>query len=89
MLDALTSDGDLKTVLRDVHRRASKLQALRAAGFTQGDRVSCRRRGKTIYGIVERVEGPTVIVKMDQGFVAQIAHRELTLVVAQAKRLSA
>ena len=89
MLDALTSDGDLKAVVREVHKRASKLQALRAAGFKQGDRVYCRRIGQTMYGIVERVDRANVIVKMDHGFVARLAPSELSLAMGAAKRLSA
>lgn len=89
MLETLTSDGDLKAVVREVHKRASKLQAVRAAGFRQGDRVSHRRIGKTLYGIVERVDGRNVLVKMDHGFVARIAPSELSLAMAGTKRLSA
>jgi hypothetical protein len=88
MLDALTSDGDLNAVVREVHKRASKLQAARAAGFKEGDSVYCRRTGKTIHGIVERVDGRNVIVKMEHGFVARIAPNELSLVISQAKRSS-
>ena len=89
MLDALTSDGDLKAVVREVHKRASKLQALRAAGFKHGDRIYCRRIGKTMYGIVERVDRGNVIVEMDHGFVARIPPSELSLAMPVAKRLSA
>jgi hypothetical protein len=88
MLEAITSDGDLKAVTREVHKRACRLQALRAAGFHQGDRVSWRTKGKTIYGLVERIDGCNVMVKLDHGFVARIPPRELSL-SAREKRLSA
>jgi hypothetical protein len=88
MLDAITSDGDLKVVVREVHKRASKLQAIRAAGFQQGDRVCWRTKGKTIYGIVEGIGGSNVMVKLDHGFLARISPRDLSL-LPRDKRLSA
>jgi hypothetical protein len=87
MLERITSDGDLKAVVRDVHKRASKLQSIRAAGFQQGDRTCWRTKGKTIYGIVEGIRG-NVMVKLDHGFVARISPRELS-VLSSHKRLSA
>jgi hypothetical protein len=88
MLDALTSAGDLKAVTREVNKRACRLQSLRAAGFHQGDRVCWRTKGKTIYGLVERLDGCNVVIKLDHGFVARIPPRELSL-PARDKRVSA
>lgn len=89
MVDALTSDSDLKAVVREVHKRACKLEAMRAAGFKQGDRVSYRSKGRTIPGTVERVDGTNVIVKMDHGFAARIGPRDLSLLAQQSRRLFA
>src|SRR3954447_1411387 len=88
MLDAITSDGDLQAVVRDAHKRASKLQAIRAAGFRQGDRVRWRTKGKTIYAIVEGIGGGNVMVRLDHGSLARISPRELSLLPSD-KRLSA
>lgn len=89
MLDVITSDDDLKAVVREVHKRASKLDARRAAGFNRGDKVSWRTKGKTIHGVVEGVEGRNVLVRMDHGFVARISARELSLLNRELRRLSA
>lgn len=89
MLDAITSEDDLKAVVREVHKRASKLGALRAAGFQRGDKVSWRTKGRTIHGLVEGVDGRNVLVRMEHGFVARISARELSLLNGELKRLSA
>jgi hypothetical protein len=89
MVGALTSDADLKAVVREVDKRASKLAGMRASGFKHGDRVSYRSKGRTIPGTVERVEGANVIVKMDHGFAARIRPCDLSLLACQRKKLSA
>ena len=88
LVDAITSDDDLKLVSREVHRRAMKLDTLRAAGFKRGDRVCCRRRGRTIDGVVEAVDGANVTVKMEHGFVARIGPRELSPSASAVRRSS-
>jgi hypothetical protein len=89
MLDVITCDDDLKAVVREVHKRASKLDASRAAGFDRGDRVSWRTKGRTIHGLVESVDGRNVLVRMDHGSLARISVRELSMVSRQLNTLSA
>ena len=89
MAGALTSDADLKAVVREVDKRASKLARMRASGFKRGDRVSYRSKGRTIPGTVERVEGANVIVKMDYGFAARIARCDLVIVGVPREKVSA
>ena len=79
ILDEITSDNDLRTIVRDVQRRASKLDAQRAAGFKQGDRVHFRRSGRTFHGSVQGFHGKKVVVQLDHGSVYEIAARELCL----------
>jgi hypothetical protein len=77
MLDGVTAYDDLKTVARDVQRRSLQLDADKAALFTKGQRVFWQRRGRRAPGLVERVEGGKVLVKLDHGFIARIAPGEL------------
>jgi hypothetical protein len=89
LLDAITSDDDLKAVVREVHRREAKLKALRAGGLKRGDRVACRTKGKTIHAMVEHVQGSNLIIKTDSECVFRISLRDVTLLSRGQKRLSA
>jgi hypothetical protein len=89
LLDAITSDDDLKAVVREVHRREAKLKTLRAGGLKRGDRVACRTKGRTIQGLVEHVQGPNLIIKTDNESVFRIPLRDVTLLSRDEKRLSA
>jgi hypothetical protein len=89
LLDAITSDDDLKAVVREVHRREAKLKSLRASGLKRGDRVACRTKGKTIHAMVEHVQGPNLIIKTDNESVFRISFRDVTLLSRDEKRLSA
>jgi hypothetical protein len=77
MLDGVTAYDELKTVARDVQRRGLQLAAHKAAMFTKGQKVFSHRKGRRAPGVVERVEGGKVLVKLDHGFVARIAPGEL------------
>jgi hypothetical protein len=77
MLETITSNGDLKTVAREVQRRGIRLQAELATGFRQGDEVSWVSRGRGTPGIVQRVEGGRVLVKLAHGFVARVSPSDL------------
>jgi hypothetical protein len=89
LLDALTSDDDLKAVVREVHRREARLKALRAGGLKRGDRVACRTKGRTIHAMVEHVQGPDLIIKTDNESVFRIPLRDVTLLSRDDKKLSA
>lgn len=77
LLESITSDGQLKTLAREVQRRCNRLQAERAAVFRQGDVVSWVSRGRATQGIVQRVQGSKVLVKLDHGFVARVSPGDL------------
>jgi hypothetical protein len=77
MLETITSNGDLKTVAREVQRRGIRLQAELATAFRQGDEVSWVSRGRGTPGIVQRVEGGRVLVKLAHGFVARVSPSDL------------
>jgi hypothetical protein len=77
MLETITSNGDLKTAAREVQRRGIRLQAELATAFHQGDEVSWVSRGRGTPGIVQRVEGGRVLVKLAHGFVARVSPSDL------------
>jgi hypothetical protein len=79
MLDGVTAYDDLKTVARDVQRRGLRLDTQKAAMFTKGQNVFWQRKDRRAPGVVERVEGGKVLVKLAHGFVARIAPGELRL----------
>jgi|SRR5881275_903088 hypothetical protein len=81
MLDGVASHADLKTVSRDVQRRSLQLDADKAATFTKGQKVLWYRRGRGAHGVVERVEGGKVLVKLEHGFVARVAPGEIRLAI--------
>ncbi|MEA2858921.1 MAG: hypothetical protein QOC72_960 [Methylobacteriaceae bacterium] len=87
MLETITSNGDLKTVAREVQRRGIRLQAELATAFRQGDEVSWVSRGRGMPGIVQRVEGGRVLVKLAHGFVARVSPSDLRRASKPAARI--
>jgi hypothetical protein len=77
LLETITTDSQLKTLALAVQRRGNRLQAERASAFRQGQEVSWVTRGRGMPGIVQRVEGGRVLVKLDHGFVARVSPSEL------------
>jgi hypothetical protein len=77
LLETITSDGQLKTLALEVQRRCNRLQAERASAFREGEEVSWICRGRASPGVVQRVEGGKVLVKLAHGFVARVSPGDL------------
>jgi hypothetical protein len=86
LLETITTDGQLKTLALEVQRRGNRLQAERASAFRQGEEVSWITRGRGTPGVVQRVEGGRVLVKLDHGFVARVSPSDLRRVNKPAAR---
>ena len=88
MLETITSNGDLKTLAREIQRRGIRLQAQMATAFRQGDQVSWVSRGRGTPGVVQRVEGGRVLVKLAHGFVARVSPSDLRRIGKPVARTS-
>lgn len=76
----ISSYADLKRIRLQLLRRERELNINRAAQFKPEAEV-CMNSGerRSVFGIVQRVEGANVMVKMAHGFVARIPATKLRL----------